>query len=96
MPKVRSRRVVLRGVATAVSAVSTIRGPRTTGGPQPWRLRMRSSSDEKAYSLFRSAASHEPPQAYHFIRGPRNVLTDSPDAFTVAVESLMDVNDTND
>ncbi|GBP22870.1 hypothetical protein EVAR_17224_1 [Eumeta japonica] len=51
-------------------------------------------SHSKAH--LRSAASCEPPRPYHFIRRPRNVLTDQPDALAAAVESLIEVNDTND
>ncbi|GBP16152.1 hypothetical protein EVAR_9870_1 [Eumeta japonica] len=47
-------------------------------------------------ALLHSAVSYEPPQPYHFIRRPWNVLTDAPDALTAAVESLMEVKNTND
>ncbi|GBP34907.1 Probable RNA-directed DNA polymerase from transposon X-element [Eumeta japonica] len=43
-----------------------------------------------------SAAVYQPPPPTHFIRRPRNVLIDPPDALTVAVDSLNDVNDTHD
>ncbi|GBP77066.1 Probable RNA-directed DNA polymerase from transposon X-element [Eumeta japonica] len=47
-------------------------------------------------ALLRSAVNYEPPHRHHFIRRPRNVLTDPPDALTAAVDSLMEVNDTHD
>ncbi|GBP20442.1 hypothetical protein EVAR_14691_1 [Eumeta japonica] len=43
-----------------------------------------------------SAASFEPLQPYYFIHKPRNILTDPPDAFTATVESILEVNDSND
>ncbi|GBP79497.1 hypothetical protein EVAR_59171_1 [Eumeta japonica] len=43
-------------------------------------------------ALLCAAVDYEPPHPTHFIRRPRNVLNDSPDALTVAVESLNDVN----
>ncbi|GBP60836.1 Probable RNA-directed DNA polymerase from transposon X-element [Eumeta japonica] len=46
-------------------------------------------------ALLRSAVGYEPPQRHYFIRRPRNVLTDPPDALTAAVDSLMEVNDTH-
>ncbi|GBP64516.1 hypothetical protein EVAR_53015_1 [Eumeta japonica] len=47
-------------------------------------------------ALLRAAVDYQPPHPTHLIRRPRNVLTDSPDALTAAVESLNDVNDTHD
>ncbi|GBP55110.1 hypothetical protein EVAR_46407_1 [Eumeta japonica] len=47
-------------------------------------------------ALLRSAVSYKPPHPRHFIRRPRNVLTDPLDALAAAVESLMEVNDTHD
>ncbi|GBP45265.1 hypothetical protein EVAR_29013_1 [Eumeta japonica] len=47
-------------------------------------------------ALLRSAVDYEPPHRHHFIRRPRNVNTDPPDALTAAVDSLMEVNDTHD
>ncbi|GBP23578.1 Probable RNA-directed DNA polymerase from transposon X-element [Eumeta japonica] len=46
-------------------------------------------------AFFRSAASYEPPQPYNFVRKPRNSLTNPPNALIAAVESLMEVNDSN-
>ncbi|GBP41640.1 Probable RNA-directed DNA polymerase from transposon X-element [Eumeta japonica] len=43
-----------------------------------------------------NAVDYQPPPPTHFIRRPRNVLIDPPNAFTAAVESLNDVNDTHD
>ncbi|GBP57234.1 hypothetical protein EVAR_82946_1 [Eumeta japonica] len=37
-----------------------------------------------------SAASNEPPPAHHFLRRPRNVLSDLPDAFNSEVEKLSE------
>ncbi|GBP63384.1 Uncharacterized protein C1orf43 homolog [Eumeta japonica] len=45
--------------------------------------------------IAKQKASYETPQTYHFISRPRNVLTNPPDALTGAVESLMEVNDSN-
>ncbi|GBP80839.1 hypothetical protein EVAR_99934_1 [Eumeta japonica] len=47
-------------------------------------------------ALLRAAVDYEPPHSSHFIRRPRNVLNDPPDALTAAVESLSYVNDTHD
>ncbi|GBP73947.1 RNA-directed DNA polymerase from mobile element jockey [Eumeta japonica] len=47
-------------------------------------------------ALLHAAVNYEPPPSTHFIRRPRNVLNDPPDAFTAAVESLNDVKDTHD
>ncbi|GBP69226.1 Probable RNA-directed DNA polymerase from transposon X-element [Eumeta japonica] len=47
-------------------------------------------------ALLRSVADYEPDHRRHFIRGPRNVLTDPPNALTAAVDSLIEVNDTYD
>ncbi|GBP85414.1 hypothetical protein EVAR_60255_1 [Eumeta japonica] len=47
-------------------------------------------------ALLRVAIDYEPPPSTHFIRRPRNVLNDPPDALTAADESLNDVNDTHD
>ncbi|GBP13982.1 hypothetical protein EVAR_80182_1 [Eumeta japonica] len=49
-----------------------------------------------ASALLRSTVSYEPPRPHYFIRKPRNVHTDPPNALTVAVESLMEVKNTND
>ncbi|GBP07969.1 hypothetical protein EVAR_78105_1 [Eumeta japonica] len=46
-------------------------------------------------ALLRSAAFYEPPVRYHFVRRLRNVLTDSYDALTAAVENVTEVNNTN-
>ncbi|GBP21517.1 hypothetical protein EVAR_12118_1 [Eumeta japonica] len=35
-------------------------------------------------ALLYSAASYEPPQPYHFIRRPGNLLTNQPDTLTAA------------
>ncbi|GBP37638.1 hypothetical protein EVAR_34675_1 [Eumeta japonica] len=47
-------------------------------------------------AFFCSAIEYKPPHLHHFIRRPRNVLTDPPDSLTVEVDSLMEVNDTHD
>ncbi|GBP55576.1 Probable RNA-directed DNA polymerase from transposon BS [Eumeta japonica] len=47
-------------------------------------------------ALLRAAVDYQPPPPTHFIRRPRNVLIDPPDALTAAVDSLDDVNDTHD
>ncbi|GBP61865.1 Probable RNA-directed DNA polymerase from transposon X-element [Eumeta japonica] len=47
-------------------------------------------------ALLRAAVDYQPPPPTHFIRRPRNVLIDPPDALTAAVDSLNDVNDTHD
>ncbi|GBP23366.1 Protein ALP1-like [Eumeta japonica] len=47
-------------------------------------------------ALLRAAVDYEPPPPSHFIRRPRSVFKDPPDALTAAVESLNDVNDTHD
>ncbi|GBP50387.1 Probable RNA-directed DNA polymerase from transposon BS [Eumeta japonica] len=47
-------------------------------------------------ALLNAAVNYEPPPSSHFIHKPRNVLNDPPDALTVVVESLNDVNDTHD
>ncbi|GBP56826.1 Probable RNA-directed DNA polymerase from transposon X-element [Eumeta japonica] len=47
-------------------------------------------------ALLLAAVDYQPPPPTHLICRPRNVLTDSPDALTAAVESLNDVNDTHD
>ncbi|GBP51151.1 Probable RNA-directed DNA polymerase from transposon BS [Eumeta japonica] len=40
--------------------------------------------------LIVSAATYEPPPAHHFLRRPRNVLSDPPDALTSEVEKLAE------
>ncbi|GBP60022.1 Probable RNA-directed DNA polymerase from transposon X-element [Eumeta japonica] len=47
-------------------------------------------------ALNHSTVFYEPPQPYHFIQRPRNLLANPPDTFTAAVESLMEVNDSNE
>ncbi|GBP69340.1 RNA-directed DNA polymerase from mobile element jockey [Eumeta japonica] len=47
-------------------------------------------------ALLHAAVDCKPPPPSHFIRRPRNVLIDPPDALTAAVDSLIDVNDTHD
>ncbi|GBP44254.1 Probable RNA-directed DNA polymerase from transposon X-element [Eumeta japonica] len=47
-------------------------------------------------ALLRAAVDYQPPPPAHFIRRPRNVLIDSPDALTAAIDSLNDINDTHD
>ncbi|GBP08248.1 RNA-directed DNA polymerase from mobile element jockey [Eumeta japonica] len=47
-------------------------------------------------ALLRAAVDYQPPPPTHFLRRPRNVLIDPPDALTAAVDSLNDVNDTQD
>ncbi|GBP71469.1 Probable RNA-directed DNA polymerase from transposon X-element [Eumeta japonica] len=47
-------------------------------------------------ALLRAAVDYGPPPSTHFIRRPRSVLNDPPDALTATVESLNDVNDTYD
>ncbi|GBP67634.1 Probable RNA-directed DNA polymerase from transposon BS [Eumeta japonica] len=47
-------------------------------------------------ALLRAAVDYQPPPPTHFIRRPRNVLFNPPDALTAAVDSLNDVNDTHD
>ncbi|GBP85575.1 Probable RNA-directed DNA polymerase from transposon X-element [Eumeta japonica] len=47
-------------------------------------------------ALLRAAVDYQPPPPTHYIRRPRNVLLDPPDALTAAVDSLNDVNDTHD
>ncbi|GBP47850.1 Probable RNA-directed DNA polymerase from transposon BS [Eumeta japonica] len=47
-------------------------------------------------ALLRAAVDYQPPPPTHFIRRPRNVPNDPPDALTAAVESLNDVNDTHE
>ncbi|GBP78848.1 Probable RNA-directed DNA polymerase from transposon X-element [Eumeta japonica] len=47
-------------------------------------------------AFLRAAVDYEPPHSSHFIRRPRNVHSDPPDALTAAVESLNDVHDTHD
>ncbi|GBP03794.1 RNA-directed DNA polymerase from mobile element jockey [Eumeta japonica] len=47
-------------------------------------------------ALLRAAVDYQPPPPTHYIRRPRNVLFDPPDALTAAVDSLNDVNDTHD
>ncbi|GBP37383.1 Probable RNA-directed DNA polymerase from transposon X-element [Eumeta japonica] len=46
--------------------------------------------------LLTAAGSYEAPPPYHFIRRPRNVLTDPPDNFTTEVERLREINKQND
>ncbi|GBP93787.1 Probable RNA-directed DNA polymerase from transposon BS [Eumeta japonica] len=46
--------------------------------------------------LLRAAVDYEPPHPTYFIRRPRKVLNDLPDALTAAVEILNEVNDTHD
>ncbi|GBP22157.1 Probable RNA-directed DNA polymerase from transposon X-element [Eumeta japonica] len=41
--------------------------------------------------LIMSAATYEPPPAHHFLRRPRNILSDPPDALTSEVEKLADI-----
>ncbi|GBP62931.1 Probable RNA-directed DNA polymerase from transposon X-element [Eumeta japonica] len=47
-------------------------------------------------ALLRPAGDYQPPPPTHFLRRPRNVLIDPPDALTAAVDSLNDINDTHD
>ncbi|GBP03251.1 Probable RNA-directed DNA polymerase from transposon X-element [Eumeta japonica] len=47
-------------------------------------------------ALLRVAVDYQPPPPTQFIRRPRNVLIDPPDALTAAIDSLNDVNDTHD
>ncbi|GBP91775.1 Probable RNA-directed DNA polymerase from transposon X-element [Eumeta japonica] len=47
-------------------------------------------------ALLRAAVDYQPPPPTHFIRRPRNVLNDPPDALTAAVDSLNDVKDRHD
>ncbi|GBP79979.1 hypothetical protein EVAR_77435_1 [Eumeta japonica] len=47
-------------------------------------------------ALLRAAVDYQPPPPTHFMRRPQNVLIDSPDALTAAVDRLNDVNDTHD
>ncbi|GBP06781.1 hypothetical protein EVAR_92708_1 [Eumeta japonica] len=47
-------------------------------------------------ALLRAAVDYQPPPPTHYIRRPRNVLFDPPDALAAAVDSLNDVNDTHD
>ncbi|GBP06017.1 hypothetical protein EVAR_3264_1 [Eumeta japonica] len=42
--------------------------------------------------LLQSAVSYEPPPPHHFIRRPRNVLSDPPDELTAEVERLISIN----
>ncbi|GBP40816.1 Probable RNA-directed DNA polymerase from transposon BS [Eumeta japonica] len=46
--------------------------------------------------LLSAAVSYEAPPPYHFIRRPRNALTDPPDDFTAEVERLIEINKQND
>ncbi|GBP86567.1 Probable RNA-directed DNA polymerase from transposon X-element [Eumeta japonica] len=46
--------------------------------------------------LLSAAASYEAPPPYHFIRRPRNIITDPPDDFTAEVETLRELNKQND
>ncbi|GBP03898.1 Probable RNA-directed DNA polymerase from transposon X-element [Eumeta japonica] len=55
-----------------------------------------STSRDHIPMLLRAAVDYQPPPPTHFIRRPRNVLLDPPDALTAAVDSLNDVNDTHD
>ncbi|GBP69439.1 Insulin-degrading enzyme [Eumeta japonica] len=43
-------------------------------------------------AFLRSTASYKPPQSYHFILRPWNILTDPPNALTTASECPMEVN----
>ncbi|GBP44023.1 hypothetical protein EVAR_27192_1 [Eumeta japonica] len=42
--------------------------------------------------LLQTAVSYEPPPPHHFIRRPRNVLSDPPDELTAEVERLTNIN----
>ncbi|GBP31285.1 Probable RNA-directed DNA polymerase from transposon X-element [Eumeta japonica] len=46
--------------------------------------------------LLSAAAPYETPPPHHFIRKPRNIITDPPDDFTPEVERLRDLNKQND
>ncbi|GBP71919.1 hypothetical protein EVAR_38252_1 [Eumeta japonica] len=48
-------------------------------------------AESHPHAFLRLAASYELLQPYHFIRRPRNVLTDPSDALTAAVESLIEL-----
>ncbi|GBP01470.1 hypothetical protein EVAR_27598_1 [Eumeta japonica] len=61
-----------------------------------WTHRFYDIAGSYPNALLRAAVDYQPPPPIHFIRRPRNVLTDQPDALTAAVESLNDVNDTHD
>ncbi|GBP91232.1 Probable RNA-directed DNA polymerase from transposon BS [Eumeta japonica] len=57
-------------------------------------LRHRGITPQCAPSRGGAAVDYQPPPPTYFIRRPRNVLIDPPDALTAAVDSLNDVNDT--
>ncbi|GBP56617.1 hypothetical protein EVAR_33248_1 [Eumeta japonica] len=55
-----------------------------------------SISESHSNPLLSTAVSYEAPPPYHFIRRPRNVITDPPDDFTADVESYIKINKQND
>ncbi|GBP18729.1 Probable RNA-directed DNA polymerase from transposon BS [Eumeta japonica] len=61
-----------------------------------WTKRFFDIAGSHPNALLRAAVDYQPPPPTHFIRRPRNVLFDPPDALTAAVDSINDVNDTHD
>ncbi|GBO98417.1 Probable RNA-directed DNA polymerase from transposon X-element [Eumeta japonica] len=89
----RSRRSIFRHLARAIDEIGQ--------WFRKWRIEDASKqffviAESHPNALLRAAVAYQPPPPTHFIRRPRNVLIDPPDALTAAVDSLNDVNDTHD
>ncbi|GBP23168.1 hypothetical protein EVAR_82331_1 [Eumeta japonica] len=86
----------IRTVLTYASPVFAHATPKALDRLQDASKRFFNNAEFHLNALLRPAVDCEPPHRHHFIRTPRNVLTDPPDALTAAVDSLMEVNDTHD
>ncbi|GBP22789.1 Probable RNA-directed DNA polymerase from transposon BS [Eumeta japonica] len=89
-------KMCIRTVMTYASPVFAHAAPKALHRLQDASKRFFDIAGSHPNALLRAAVEYQQLHPTHLIRRPRNVLTDPPDAFTAAVESLNDVNYTHD
>ncbi|GBP67591.1 RNA-directed DNA polymerase from mobile element jockey [Eumeta japonica] len=89
-------KMCIRTVMTYASPVFAHAAPTALDRLQDASKRFFDIAGSHPNALLRAAVDYQPPPPTHYIRRPRNVLLDPPDALTAAVDSLNDVNDTHD
>ncbi|GBP94505.1 hypothetical protein EVAR_86172_1 [Eumeta japonica] len=89
-------KMCIRTVMTYASPVFAHAAPKALHRLQDASKRFFDIAGSHPNTLLRAAVDYQPPPPTHFIRRPRNVLIDPPNALTAAVDSLNDVKDTHD
>ncbi|GBP21230.1 RNA-directed DNA polymerase from mobile element jockey [Eumeta japonica] len=85
-------KVCIRPVMTYAAPVFAHANPKALYQLQDMSKKFFDTAANHPNPLLQTAVSYEPPPPHHFIRRPRNVLSDPPDELTAEVERLTNIN----